>query len=179
MITGFEQYTKELSGDERKIAPLIIDLLKATNGPSTAVSAKKMSKVIAKKKGLKVKGPRIRKMIHEIRVKGVVPDVLASSQGYYVSSDKEQRSKYIKSLNERIDAIKEVRRALVYRHGAVKERGRPRIHQFHSLEVGQSCPADNVGMGSQANLWARRHGNGRRFACRVQKDGTYKLTRIK
>lgn len=178
MITGFEQYTKELSGDERKIAPLIIDLLKATNGPSTAVSAKKMSKVIAKKKGLKVKGPRIRKMIHEIRVKGVVPDVLASSQGYYASSDKEQRSKYIKSLNERIDAIKEVRRALVYRHGAVKEMGRPRIHKFHSLEVGESLTVTKH-MASQANLWARRHKNGRQFTCRIQKDGNFKLTRIK
>jgi len=185
MITGFEEYTKSLSKEEQRIAPVVVNMLSSATGQQMAITAKKISKAV-KKLGRKMKGPRIRKMIHELRVNQIVPNLIASSNGYYVSTDQKEKERYIKSLDERIAAIQAVRRSFTIseqpKQLSVTKRkkvGRPFSYPYNELMVGESIKVDRITMAAQANLWARRNNNGRKFSCKTKLDGSIELTRIK
>lgn len=185
MITGFEEYTKSLSKEEQRIAPVVVNMLSYATGHQMAITAKKISKAV-KKLGHKMRGPRVRKMIHELRVNQVVPNLIASSNGYYVSTDQKEKERYIKSLDERIAAIEAVRRSFTIEKQPEKRSvttrkklGRPFSYPYPELLVGESIKVDRNTMAAQANLWARRNNNGRKYKCKTRLDGTIELTRIK
>ena len=61
--------------------------------------------VFADKNGLiKITEPRLRKLVNHIRVKGILP-IIATSQGYYVSYDKQDILDQINSLTQRANSI--------------------------------------------------------------------------
>jgi len=112
MIEGFEEQTHEVDSEEEKIAKWIIPRLKKSIGESRAVTNQKICTHL-KKNGFSTSPPRVRKIIHNIRVKGLVPNLIATSRGYYVTADREELSSYVRSLQQRINSITEVRDALV------------------------------------------------------------------
>lgn len=111
MINGFEEETADLTPEEKKLVPRFQNGLMRCQGKAQAVPASYIQKKLFEE-GIKCSGPRIRKIINYIRIKSIVPRLLATSDGYFVSEDKEEIRKYIEGLDQRIGAIQAVRDAL-------------------------------------------------------------------
>jgi hypothetical protein len=113
MITGFQQYTEELTDYEKQsILPVLIYNLKNCIGVDNAISNKEILKKLDKM-DITTTAPRIRKMIHHIRRKGYVNRLIATSKGYYVTTSKEELMKYVESLEQRESAIAAIRQSLI------------------------------------------------------------------
>lgn len=113
MITGFEDYTADLSEHELKhFVPNFIKQLSNKIGEKNAVTSSQIKKGYSTI-GVKIEGPRIRKIINYIRCRNLVPGLIASSKGYYVATNKQDLDRYIKSLNERIASIQQVRKKTI------------------------------------------------------------------
>lgn len=102
MITNFEHITFFLSEEERNLIPFLVELF---NSHSAATPIKEPQIIRAfHLKGIKLTGPRLRKLCNQIRAYGILP-LIASSKGYYVSYDSTEVKRQIVSLTERSDAI--------------------------------------------------------------------------
>jgi hypothetical protein len=102
MITNFEAITSELSEEEEQLLPILIKgflFRKKENpikGPEIVTALKA--------KGYKITEPRLRKLCNYIRSHSLIP-LIATSNGYYVSYDKEEIKLQIRSLTDRAEAI--------------------------------------------------------------------------
>lgn len=108
MITNFEEITKDLTSDEKKLLPWLIGGFKkiTINNPLTAPQ---ILGIINRKKGSynikkDLTEPRLRKLINFIRSFGIIP-IIGTSKGYYVSYDIEELNKQIQSTDDRIRAL--------------------------------------------------------------------------
>ena len=106
MLNHFEDYTQELSKEEKRILPIVVNGLKKCTGKHKAFTNKSITKAIENRYDIKVSDARLRKIIQYIRNNDLVPLLIASSKGYYVSNDKEEIRDYINSLNQRLNSIK-------------------------------------------------------------------------
>ena len=116
MITGFEDYTRELTSYENEeLLPIIVRGMKKKIGAENAV---KNGTAIAslKKKGYKISDARFRKLMHIIRVSGMVEGIVATSKGYYIAQTEDEWSSYLKSIKERIEHIQALESALHRQH---------------------------------------------------------------
>lgn len=112
MINSFEEETAPLSDYEQNvILPFLVDGLSKKIGSDKAVKSDHIIR-IAEKRGITLNGGRLRKVINHIRTKNLVPCLVATSKGYYVETDPKEIEKYIESLQQRADAILEVKRSL-------------------------------------------------------------------
>lgn len=126
MIRNFEEYTSELTDDERVyIIPRLVRILTLAIGKEKSVTNKTIIKDInvdhpiedidamsGKRKWIKAYEPRIRHMIHILRVSDTIPFLVANSAGYYISNNKEEIETYIGSIEDRLRSIYDIRRAL-------------------------------------------------------------------
>lgn len=124
MITTFEDITYELSFLERKhILPLVVERWKrrTSNDPkvtmkemieSTNILLQRLDLDSKTKKALKANGPRMRKVIHHIRVENLVPKLIANSKGYFIAKDEDEILKFIISCRERANSFIEVATAM-------------------------------------------------------------------
>lgn len=108
MVTNFEEITQELTAEEQKlIKPLILGF--KNRGKENPIKSDEvvvaMNKLI-EQYSLKIKmtGARLRKCCNYIRTNGLIP-LIATSDGYYVSYEKEEIEKQIRSLYERAASI--------------------------------------------------------------------------
>lgn len=105
MITNFSEQTHELNKYELEVLqPIIVQGLKNKIGKDKAVTNKHICKAL-KSFGHKITDSRLRKIIHNIRAKDLVPLLIATSKGYYVSNDTQEVQEYITSLQERANSI--------------------------------------------------------------------------
>jgi hypothetical protein len=108
MIHGFEDFTEELTEMEKDVLlPIIVTGLVRRFGKEMAVKNKDIIAGVLRR-GYRTNEVRIRKIINYIRVKNLIPGLLASQKGYYVSEDPEEVSKYITSLKERNNQVERV-----------------------------------------------------------------------
>lgn len=120
MITGFEQYTAELSEYEaNKLLPAILAGMKSKIGKANAISS---TQAIEKMKaaGYKITAPRFRKILHVIRVSGMVPGILGDSSGYYIANSYDEWTSYLTSINERLRHIQSLRDAITNQYDNFK-----------------------------------------------------------
>lgn len=108
MITNFEHITRELTDEECKLVPILIKGF-STKTKETAVKAPDIVEAINKqsdKFGLKNKFSevRLRKIVNFIRSEGILP-LMATSNGYYCTDDREEIRSQIDSLTQRAEAI--------------------------------------------------------------------------
>ena len=113
MLNGFEQQTKPLTEYEFDILPIIVKCLKRHIGKDNAITNDEMSEGMYKHGYRKVGSARIRKIINHIRINGMIDGLMATSDGYYITTDIKEMMSYISSLDGRIQAITEVRDAMV------------------------------------------------------------------
>jgi hypothetical protein len=108
MITNFEEITQELEADEKHLIKVLVAgfQTKTKENPIKAPQIIKQVNLKQAELGLtkKLTEPRLRKMCNFIRSKSILP-LIATSHGYYVSTDQDEIEKQIDSLNERALAI--------------------------------------------------------------------------
>lgn len=108
MIEGFEKQTKELTDYERNILlPIMCKCFKNHQGKENAIT----NSLICEKmtaKGYDVSEVRVRKIINQIRTYHLVPRLMATNQGYYITDDPAELNTYLQSLIGRRNAIQEV-----------------------------------------------------------------------
>ena len=126
MIRNFEEYTHEMTDKERDyVVPWLIKVLTLAVGKEKAVINQNLVREfnyhqrllfgdgkISEDQIIKTRVSRIRKLIHIIRVSDTIPMLLAGAKGYYISDDKEEIETYIGSIEDRLRAIYQIRRAL-------------------------------------------------------------------
>lgn len=106
-VTTFETQTENISEYELSIVPKVIEELKLIRRPRKShevcqIINDSLQLILMKHK---VTPPRLRKLVNHIRVNGLLP-VIATSEGYFVSYDRDVIEKQIKSLYERASSIK-------------------------------------------------------------------------
>jgi carbamoylphosphate synthase small subunit len=108
MITNFEEVTVDLNDKEMEFLPLFIQGFSKhdKSNPIKSDDIVKSLNLFLIKNNIKynVTGVKVRKFSNYIRSKGLIP-LIATSEGYYVSNDKDEIEKQIKSLTERANSI--------------------------------------------------------------------------
>jgi hypothetical protein len=107
MINNFEEYTHDLTEQEINIANLVKTGLQFRVGKNTAITNKEICKALLTKYNIKISDSRMRAIIHYIRI-FLLPDIIATSKGYYRTSDVLELQSYADSLTERIGAIQTI-----------------------------------------------------------------------
>lgn len=117
MITGFEVETKPLdSYEEGVLVPVVARGLRAHLGKGMAITGSAICKSLTRL-GYKINGARLRKVVNHIRTNGVVPGVIATSNGYYVTDDRDEVFDYVVGLESRASAIMAVSESLKRQFG--------------------------------------------------------------
>ena len=109
MINGFEKLTAELTQKEINCVDFIVKGLNKKTGREKAVTNERICKGVKYHLGIKITSGRMRKIIHHIRINKLVKNLIATSEGYYVATCKEEVIDYIESLTQRIKSIESVR----------------------------------------------------------------------
>jgi len=102
MITNFENITKDLTTEEKRLIPVLIGGFKLKTKSNPVKAPDIISRL--RESGYKITQPRLRKLCNLIRSESIIP-LIATSKGYFVSYDKEEIRKQVLSLQERSDAI--------------------------------------------------------------------------
>ncbi len=109
MITGFEKETKELTEEELLLVKPICNGLRSKTKSNPIKGADIVHAM--KRAGHKFSEVRLRKIINYIRSNSILP-VIATSEGYYTATDKQDLQDQINGLNERANAIKNAAKGL-------------------------------------------------------------------
>lgn len=111
MIKNFERETSPLSDYERdELVPLVVQVLQHCKGKKFALSNKNF--ISRWGGGYKLNPARFRKVVNHVRNKGLIKGLIATSKGYYIAQTRQELEDYIKSLQGREDAVKELRRSM-------------------------------------------------------------------
>lgn len=112
-IEGFENITYELTEKEKALVPSFVNSIKTKIGKQNIFTS---TYVINKYKasGKSMSGARFRKIINYIRINGLIENLISTSKGYYIATTQEEKLKYIKSLDQRINQITVVRDQMEY-----------------------------------------------------------------
>ena len=109
MITNFEEITKELNEKELELIPFLVKGFQAhqKTNPIKAPEIVKSMNIFLQQNGYKIKlsEPRLRKCCNYIRSHSILP-LMATSDGYFVSFERESIESQINSLLERSNSIK-------------------------------------------------------------------------
>lgn len=103
MITNFEEITSELTDAEKIVLPILINGLKKFYKDKPIKAPIIVAKINEAYK-VDLTEPRLRKLINHIRVNSLLP-IIATSNGYFVSTDRQEIEKQIRSLEERARSI--------------------------------------------------------------------------
>lgn len=110
MITNFEEETDRLNKIEKEVLlPLFVKALSKKIGKEKQVTSSQMIDGVWTNFKIKIEGSRVRKLINYIRNTGLIPGLIATNKGYYISNDPREIQQYIKSLEEREGAIRAIR----------------------------------------------------------------------
>ena len=112
MIALFEEITYELTEyEETTLLPIVVKGLKNKHGKQNAITNKKICEALTTV-GYKVNGPRLRKIIHHIRVEELIVGLCCNSKGYYVTDSLEELNKYVESLAQRIRSQQQIHKSM-------------------------------------------------------------------
>lgn len=119
MINGFEKETHDLSQYEISVlVPQVVEILINKIGKQNSITNDRIREIINQHKVI-LTNSRLRKIIHYIRIKGLVKCLIATNKGYYISNDVEEFMSYIDSLTQRENSIRSIRFALLEQEGEV------------------------------------------------------------
>lgn len=130
MIEGFEDYTDELTDEEKKILEVLVVGLKEYRGRKRAISNSQICTKLNDwfpintwgiSKTYVLTPVRVRMMVHIIRHSNLLPLLLSSSNGYYIAATKSEVMSTLNSLKQRIGSIQEIHDALEKQYMANKD----------------------------------------------------------
>jgi hypothetical protein len=106
MVKGFPNETRPLNEQELRMADWLADILRGRVGATNAATGRQLVEALFATTGEAVNdGARLRAIVHYIRSNRKVKHLIATSRGYYVSSDPDEIARYIESLMERARSI--------------------------------------------------------------------------
>lgn len=109
MIEGFDDHTAPLNSLEMKCCNIIAESFRKWYvGKEKAVTSSKIQKGMLETFHIAIDCARIRKIISHIRCAGIIPNLMASSKGYYIEHDKDKLKEYVGSLRSRARSINNV-----------------------------------------------------------------------
>jgi hypothetical protein len=140
MIEGFEDQTHDLNDYEMTVVlPAMVRGLQTKFGEANAITS---TKAIAKMKsaGYKITPARFRKIINHIRIHGLIRDLISTSRGYYITTSKMEKQKYLDSLRQRIQSITAVYDAMEYQMNHIPKEPTPSQKMETAKEPTGSTP---------------------------------------
>jgi hypothetical protein len=112
MITLFEEITYELTEYETEIlVPLVVKGLSGKIGKENSITNKAICEKL-KTSNYKISEPRLRKIIHHIRIEQLIVGLCCNSRGYYVTDSLEELGRYVESLAQRIRSQQAIHRSM-------------------------------------------------------------------
>lgn len=127
-IEGFDDFTYEMSEYEKEeVKPYLLMALKYAIGKERALTNKRLVNDMYAL-GIKSSGPRVRHIIHCIRMSNEMPCLVATSKGYYITDDVAEMESYLKSLDDRIKHICNIRHSIIKQMNDLKIR-KSRVYQ--------------------------------------------------
>jgi len=112
MLIGFERITADLKPADARTAEVIATLLLRHHGKDKAIKNEDIRAYCSTMAVAVPSAIKVRKIIHELRVHGVVKRLVATSKGYYISSNPSEIEDCIDSLAQRQRSIQEVQDAM-------------------------------------------------------------------
>lgn len=98
----FERYTEKLSQKEKEVyVPWFITGLGTKVGKEKKITGPQMIEGINNRYKIKLGETQVRKIIAYIRENDLLPGLIASQNGYWISKDKQEIQDYIESLEAR------------------------------------------------------------------------------
>lgn len=108
MIPGWDIETAPLTDAEKNLVPVFVDGLRRKVGKANAVTTRQIIARLGPNVKPRLTGARVRKIIHHIRTRRLVVNLVATSEGYYIETDPAKIREYIDSLKARAGAILDV-----------------------------------------------------------------------
>lgn len=108
MLKGFEDITADITEKEKSLIPVLLLGFNRHVGKDQAVTSKEIIEGINNYSGIKLNEARLRMIINYIRHHHL-PNLMASSCGYYISNDYRELLEYLESLEGRESAIRSIR----------------------------------------------------------------------
>ncbi len=118
MLPGFEDITHDLTDYELKILlPMFLKGFEKKIGIENAITNRQILKGFQSRrdnegKPYEISDVRVRKIINHIRINHLVPGLVASSKGYYITNDPKELKRYIDSLDGREMQIRRVKQGM-------------------------------------------------------------------
>jgi hypothetical protein len=109
MINGFDDYTFELTSEEKFVVQTIVKRFNMLKGKRNIVTGEQIRVGLINHLKIDFKESRIRKMIQYIRLNNLVLGLVATSRGYYVAETIDEIQQWVDSLKSRENAIREIR----------------------------------------------------------------------
>lgn len=100
MLTGFEEYTEDLTLDEKIQAQGMVKGFENHVGKDSAITNKQIREALALR-GEVIADAKIRKYVSYIRI-NYLPHLCATSKGYYLAETREELRSYLESSWQRI-----------------------------------------------------------------------------
>lgn len=108
MIEGFEKETADLTEyEESVLLPLMIKGFRNHIGADRAITNREICNKL-RAKGYDISEVRVRKIVNHIRTHNLVPRLMATGKGYYITNEPSELIGYISSLKGRREALNEV-----------------------------------------------------------------------
>ena len=108
MLKNFEKITIELTSQELEYVEFLGQWFMHNKGKENVVKNGDIIKLIKTAFDKKVTEPRVRKVVQFLRTNGL-PNLIATSNGYFYSDDVVEIDAWIVSLKQREAAIREIR----------------------------------------------------------------------
>ncbi len=108
MLKGFEDITADITEKENALVPVMLKGFDRHIGKDQAITSKEIIEGINNYSGIKLNEARLRMIINYIRHHHI-PNLMATSNGYYVSNDFRELVDYLESLEGRESAIRSLR----------------------------------------------------------------------
>jgi len=105
MIINFEEYTHKLTERECKAVPRVIKGLLNRKGKKLATKGAKIASILESEGYGKFTDVRVRKIINFLQVEGIIRNIVATSNGYYIATTQQDLDEYRLSVKQRADAI--------------------------------------------------------------------------
>ena len=109
MIENFEQHTEDLTTEEMRLIPKVLECFEENIGQS--LIAEKVSELILHGYGIEVPAVKVRQLMSKIRKMEIVwggKILIGTGRGYHFTGDVAQIESYIRSLEQRIESIKKL-----------------------------------------------------------------------
>src|SRR6056300_275347 len=87
-------------------------ILRTAKGKDKAITNDRIREILLRQFGIKINPKKLRDIIHDIRVNGIVKRLVAGGNGYWIAEYDYEVKEYLISLEGRMNQIRDIHEAL-------------------------------------------------------------------